>query len=143
MAVNLIAKSTVNIDAPANTVWDALTNPKLIKQYLFGTEAISDWKVGSPIEFKGTWEGKEYLDKGKILRIVPQKLFQYTYFSSMAGKPDSPENYANVSYELDEDEGTTTLTIKQENIDNEKSREHSEKNWSMVLDTLKKLLEKK
>src|SRR4051812_7521444 len=116
MSKNIIAKAEATIQAPAAKVWEALTTPASIKQYFFGTDAVSDWKVGSPLLFKGVWEGKEYTDKGTILRSVPEKLFQYTYFSSFSGLKDSPENYANVSYELDGDDGQTTLTVKQENI---------------------------
>ena len=38
-----VAKATINIDAPTSKVWDALTKPELIKQYLFGTEVTTDW----------------------------------------------------------------------------------------------------
>ena len=75
MSANLIAKASTNISAPASRVWDALTNPEIIKQYFFGTQAISDWKEGSSLEFKGEWEGKKYLDKGIILKSEPEKLF--------------------------------------------------------------------
>jgi hypothetical protein len=30
-----------------------MTNPEIIKQYMFGTNVISDWKEGSPIVWKG------------------------------------------------------------------------------------------
>jgi uncharacterized protein YndB with AHSA1/START domain len=142
MSANLIAKASTNISAPAARVWDALTNPDIIKQYFFGTQAISDWKEGSRLEFKGEWEGKKYVDKGIILKSEPEKLFQYTYFSSFSNLPDLPENYANITYELHEDEGETTLTVKQENVANEDARKHSEQNWVHVLKGLKDLLEK-
>ena len=142
MSANLIAKASTSISAPASRVWEALTNPEIIRQYLFGTQAVSDWKEGSPLEFKGEWEGKTYLDKGIILKSEPEKIFQYTYLSSFSNLPDRPENYANVTYELHQDDGETILTVKQENIANEEARKHSEKNWEHVLKTLKDLLEK-
>jgi uncharacterized protein YndB with AHSA1/START domain len=142
MSVNLIAKTSTTISAPAPRVWDALTNPRLIKQYFFGSEAISDWKEGSPLNFRGEWEGKEYLDKGTILKSEPNKLFQYSYYSSFSDLPDKPENYATIAYELQEEDGHTTLTVKQENIANEEARKNSEKNWKQVLQSLKDLLEK-
>jgi uncharacterized protein YndB with AHSA1/START domain len=143
MSANLIAKASTTIAAPASRVWEALTTPEIIKKYFFGTQAISDWKEGSTLEFKGSWEGKEYLDKGIILKSQPEKLFQYTYYSSFSNLPDAPENYANISYELSEDDGVTTLTVKQENVANEEARKHSEQNWAHVLQGLKDLLEKK
>lgn len=142
MSANLIAKVTVTIAAPATEVWNALTDPDQIKQYFFGSEAVSDWKEGSTLEFKGEWEGKPYVDKGVILKSEPNKLFQYTYYSPFSGLPDVPENYANISYELLEEDGSTILTVKQENVSDEEVRQRSEKNWLIVMNNLKELLEK-
>ncbi len=141
MAQSLVARAGITIGADAGKVWDALTNPAQIKKYLFGTEAVSDWKVGSPIVFRGEWEGRHYEDKGEILRIVPRRLLQYTYWSSMSGKEDKPESYSKVTFELSAAAGGTRLAVTQDNAGDEKSREHSEKNWSSVLETMKKLLE--
>jgi len=138
-----IARASVKINVPAFKVWDALTNPKVIKKYFFGTEAISDWKVGSSLEFKGVWEGKTYLDKGIILKSEPEKVFQYSYFSSFSGLKDLPENYQIITYLLSSENNSTNLSVTQENIDKEESKNHSEQNWSGVLNSLKDLLESK
>jgi uncharacterized protein YndB with AHSA1/START domain len=142
MNQNLIAKVEVIINAPINKVWEALTDPKIIKQYLFGTEVVTDWKVGSPIIWKGNWQGKTYKDKGKILQITPEKLLETTYWSGMAGLSDKPENYKKVTYQLREENGNTKLILTQDNNSTEEEKIHSEQNWKMVLDGLKKLLEK-
>ncbi len=141
MESNLIANSQITINVPAAKVWEALTKPELIKKYLFGTEAKSDWKVGSPITYKGVWEGKAYEDKGVILEFVPNKKLVSTYWSGFAGKPDVPENYQKVSYELEEKDGQTTLKITQENNPTAESAEHSGDNWKMVLGKMKEILE--
>lgn len=143
MKQNLIAKIEVTIKAPINKVWEALTNPKMIKKYLFGTQVVTDWKVGSPIIWKGVWQGKDYEDKGKILQIITNKLLETTYWSGMAGLADIPENYKKVTYELMEIGGNTKLTLTQDNnltVEVE-DKGHSEQNWKMVLEGLKKLLE--
>ncbi|MBO9699760.1 MAG: SRPBCC domain-containing protein [Sporocytophaga sp.] len=143
MKTDLIAQASIEIKTDIRTVWDALVNPKIIKEYLFGTDTSSDWKVGSRISFKGVWEGKPYEDGGIITAIEPEETFKYTYWSSMSGTPDVEENYANISYDLEELESSVRLTISQDNIQSEEAREHSEKNWGMVLDSMKKLLENK
>jgi uncharacterized protein YndB with AHSA1/START domain len=135
------AKATSTINAPASKVWDALTKPDLIKQYLFGTEVNTDWQVGSPITYKGEWEGKTYEDKGKILQIEPEKLLVSTFWSSLAGLPDVPENYKTVHYELSPENGGTRLTIIQDNNASQEEADHSAQNWNTVLDGMKKLLE--
>lgn len=142
MATKLVSKSSLHINAPVNKVWQALTDPTLIKEYLFGTNTITDWKKGSTITYEGEWQGKAYKDKGVIVDIVPEKLLHTTYWSSMSGKEDKAENYNNVIYELKAENEGTLVSISQDNIENEKQLEHMNQNWGMVLDNMKKMLEK-
>lgn len=134
---NFTARTSVVIHAPAAKVWDALTNPDMIRQYLFGTEVTTDWQVGSPIVYKGVWQDVAYEDRGKILEVETEKRLVSTYWSSMGGKSDVPENYSTVTYELTSEGDDTRLTVTQGNIGDEAAREHSEKNWTMVLKGLK------
>ncbi len=48
MNENILASATIALKAPASRVWEALTKPELIKQYLFGTDVTTDWRVGQP-----------------------------------------------------------------------------------------------
>lgn len=139
---DLIVKKTIGIKAPTSKVWDALTNPNLIRQWLYGTNTISEWKVGSPIVFTGNWQGTEYKDKGTILKIVPGKILQYDYWSSFSGLTDSPENYSVISIELIPKDRSTELMLTQTNFADEKMCKDSDKNWDTTLDTMKKLIEK-
>ena len=141
MSENYIAKVTITINAPAARVWDALTQPQLIKQYLFGTEVTTDWQVGSPITYRGTWQGQAYEDKGRVIQVEPGKLLVSTYWSAFSGLPDVPENYQTVRYELAAEGSGTRLTVIQDNNATQEAASHSEQNWRMVLDGLKKLLE--
>ena len=94
------AVKSVTIDAPKADVWDALTRPEKVKQYMHGTEMSTDWKEGSPISWKGEWKGKSYEDKGQVLEVQPQRRLSYTHWSPMGGSEDKPENYHTVTYEL-------------------------------------------
>ena len=142
MSNAIIAKVEIVINAPTARVWKAITDPAEVKEYLFGTNMIvSEWKVGGTILYKGVWQGKEYTDKGEILKYEPEKLLVSTYWSGLSGKADIPENYQIVSYQLSATNGGTKLTLTQENIASEESRKHSEANWGMVLSGMKKLIE--
>jgi uncharacterized protein YndB with AHSA1/START domain len=137
------AIKTVTIHATEREVWNALTNPEKVKQYLHGTEMSTDWKEGSPIVWKGEWKGRSYEDKGTVLEVEPQKLLKYTHWSPMGGSEDKPENYHTVTYELAGEDGMTTLTLTQ---DNNASQEEADKmaadNWGPVLNGLKETVEK-
>jgi uncharacterized protein YndB with AHSA1/START domain len=141
MKSDITAEVKINIKAPVSKVWDALTNPEVIKKYLFGTETITDWKVGSPIVFKGEWEGKQYEDKGTILDIAENKLIKYTYWSSMSGAEDIAENYLIITYEISGEDNDVKLTITQENIPDKNRKEISEENWAKVMSDLKDVVE--
>jgi uncharacterized protein YndB with AHSA1/START domain len=137
----MLAKAEIQIAASANKVWKALTDPEIIKQYMFGTTMSSDWKVGSPVTWKGEWKGKPYEDKGTILQFVPNRKLQYTHFSPMTGLEDKPENYHTVTIELQDDGNRTDVTLTQDKNLTEEERQHSEDNWKMMLEGLKKVVE--
>src|SRR5687767_8239570 len=136
-----VVKATTTIHAPVSKVWQALVNPEIIKQYLFNTDVISDWKVGSPIIYRGEWEGKLFEDKGEILAMEPEKLLKSTHWSPLSGVPDSAENYHTVTYTLSDKGESTAVTITQDNNATEEEKTHSEKNWQTVLKGMKDLLE--
>jgi uncharacterized protein YndB with AHSA1/START domain len=141
MNKGLVSKATITINVPIARVWDALVTPATIKQYMFGTDVVSDWKEGSSITWKGEYQGKKYEDKGVILKLEPQRILQYSHFSPLSGQPDVPENYHTVTMELSEQGVTTILSLSQDNNPTEQSREHTAKFWQGMLETLKKLLE--
>jgi uncharacterized protein YndB with AHSA1/START domain len=143
MNKNLIARVSTTVNASITQVWNSLVNPEAIKQYMFGTNVVSDWHKGSPIVWKGEWQGKLYEDKGLILQIKPDQLLQYSHFSPLSGLPDKPESYHVVTIELSEMGNQTSISLAQDNNSTEKEREHSERNWEMMLTNLKKFLEKK
>ena len=141
MSTNLLAKATIRINATTERVWDALVTPDAIKQYMFGTNVVSEWREGSPITWQGEWQGKSYEDKGVILKLQPRRTIQYSHFSPLSGLPDRPENYHTVTIDLSAEGNQTQLSLTQDNNATEEARAHSEKNWGMMLAALKKFLE--
>jgi uncharacterized protein YndB with AHSA1/START domain len=137
----LTSKTTVTFNAPIEKVWQGVTDPAIVKQYFFGTNLKSDWQVGSPITFSGEWEGHKYEDHGIILDIDQPRLLKYSYWSSMSGTEDTPENYNDITYDLSENNGTTTLIITQEGVKDQEAADHSEQNWTSVFEGLKKIIE--
>ena len=127
------------IDAPAAEVWAALTTPETIKQYFFGSEVETDWEEGGAITFRGEHEGKRYEDHGEIREVAEEKSLSFTHWSEMSGKPDRPENYATVTYDLKKLGGKTEVKVTQTNCMGD--AEQTKKNWRMVLDGLKKTVE--
>jgi uncharacterized protein YndB with AHSA1/START domain len=72
-----VATYRTTIKAPVERVWEALTNAEIVKQYFFGSNQQTDWKVGSPIKWTGEYEGKPYEDKGVVREFIPNKRLSY------------------------------------------------------------------
>jgi uncharacterized protein YndB with AHSA1/START domain len=143
----LIVKKTLEINAPVSKVWDTLTNHDLTRQYMFGCELISDFKVGSPIIWKGASDDKVYV-KGTIAAIEPGKLLQFTVFDPNAPDhyQDVPSNYTMVTYELSSENGRTALGVTQGDFtgvtDGEKRYNETIAGWDSILPKIKELAEK-
>jgi len=132
----------IDISASPEKVWDALTNPEKIKIYLFGTETVTDWKVGSPIIFQGEYQGRNYKDKGTIKEIISGQLLQYDYWSGFSGLEDKPENYSLVTFQIYFNNNKTNLTLRQQGFVSEQTKQHSEMAWTQILKTIKEITEK-
>jgi uncharacterized protein YndB with AHSA1/START domain len=139
--VNFVATAEVDIAAPVTRVWTALTDPDTIRQYFFGAQVQTDWCPGSPIVWRGEYNGKPFEDKGEILDAEPNRLLRMTHFSPMSGQPDQPENYHTLTYELDEHDCSTHVWLSQDNNGSEAEADRATANWRVILDGLRKTVE--
>ena len=149
MTQPLYVRNTIDINAAASKVWDALTNPEQTKKYMFGCETVSDWKPGSSLLWRGSYEGKEMVFvKGDIVNIQPGRFLAYTTIDpNNPSIPDVSENYLTVTYELIEQDGKTTLNVSQgdySKVAEGDKRYHetvSGGGWQPILEQIKQLLE--
>lgn len=150
METKMIVENSIEIKAPIAVVWDALVNPAITKQYMYGCEALSDWKVGSDLIWKGQYEGQDMIFvSGKVMEIeAPTKLI-FTVIDPNAGYPDIPENHVNVIYTLSEANGKTTLKVRQDGFEGAAEGEkryqdvyNNGDGWNPILQTIKSLVEK-
>lgn len=147
--MSLFIRNSITINAPASKVWDALVNPEQTKKYMFGCEAISDWRVGSPLIWKGLYEGKEMIFvKGHVVDIKPESFLAYTVIDPNSTIEDVPQNYLTITYELSQDNGKTLFKVSQGDYskvaDGDRRYKDSSNNgegWNPILIEIKKLVE--
>ena len=137
-----VATAETEIQAPPERVWNALTDPEQIEKYMFGARVVTDWEEGSPIAWKGEYEGKAYEDRGEIVEIEPARRLKLTHFSPLGGEKDVPENYHTLVYELRKQGDGTRLTLTQDNNPSAEAAEHSSANWQTMLSLLKDVVER-
>lgn len=136
-----LATAETEIEAAPSQVWQALTEPERIKEWMFGSLVETDWQPGSPITWSGEFQGKSYQDKGEILTVEPDRLLRVTHFSPLTGAEDVPENYHTVEYRLEPRGTGTHLTISNDNNGSQEEADHAGETWSMMLSGLKKYVE--
>ena len=87
-------RQSISIVAPKEKVWDALVNPDMTKQYMYGCVPVSDWQPGSELLWQGEEEGNIItFVKGRIVEIRPNEFLAYTVIDpNTAAIPDLPEN---------------------------------------------------
>jgi uncharacterized protein YndB with AHSA1/START domain len=145
----LIVTNQVEIKGSLSQVWDMLTNPAKTKLYMFGCETVTDWKPGSELLWRGSYEGQEMVFvKGYIIDIIPQKLLRYSVIDPQATYPHIPENYLNVTYELTGSDGRILLTVSQDGFETaaEGAKRYDEvynkgEGWNPILSEIKRLTE--
>lgn len=141
------AEVTTEIRATPAQIWKALTTPSLLKKFFMGSDIECDFKVGSPISFRGVFKGREYEDKGEIKTADQDRRLAFSHYSPLSGQPDTPDNYHLVSIELVPGGSGTIVTLTQTNLmggptpSDGKMRAEYEKNWAGVLAGLKKVVE--
>jgi uncharacterized protein YndB with AHSA1/START domain len=138
MATNL---STVLINTSKQRVWNTLTKPELVKLWQYGSIVLTDWKVGSKIEFVTEWEGNVFKQWGTVLSFSPTDRLSYSLFAPRPGVEDKPENYFVMKYVLSTVGELTKLEIIQEDNRPSAVQEEPQGDENPILQGLKRVAE--
>lgn len=133
----------ITINASLERVWDIMTNPAIIKEYLFGTETITDWKKGSDIVFQGEYGETKYRDHGVILENIPGHKLSYSYWTGFSGLADVPENYATITYLFEKKgDALTDFSWIQRGYGSEQGYQHSLQGMEAFMNQIKGIAER-
>jgi len=140
------SRVSTTINAPPSKVWQVLTDKQTLKTLWFGADVETSWRIGTPIVWRGDWKGQKFEDKGVIKTFAPERKLAFTHWSPLSKVPDTPEHYHTVAFELTPAGKATEVALTQENYDDSElkkpeAREDLRKNWTMLLDSLKKAVE--
>jgi uncharacterized protein YndB with AHSA1/START domain len=128
----------IYIQAPCEKVFDALIDPDMNKEYWGRHCNLSDWKTGS------SWQHADYDDRSKVVvsGTVIESDRPHRLVLSWA-RPESlgdPDKTSRVTFSIDEQFGSTRLTVVHNELDSEMLRAISG-GWPPILSSLKTLLE--
>lgn len=140
-----IASKSVEINAPLSRVWDALTDPELMKQWMADAETEinidTDWTVGNPISIYGKLHRMKYRNSGTVLQFQREQILTYSHLSSLSRLPDEPRNYVVMEFRLAPVENRTKLELTLRNFPTESILKHLVFYWNVTLEILKKMID--
>lgn len=146
---------TRTIGAEPERVFEAWTDPEMMKQWLFTMEVTNkvcrnDLQVGGTWEIVDEREGTEYRATGEYLDIEPPHRLAFTF-----QMPQMSDTEDRIEIEIAEREEASQVSLEQQIVvshgddwtddDVEEAhkefRETSERTWSVMFDALEELLE--
>lgn len=135
-------QGSIKINATPANIWDVLTNPVKIVQYL-GSHIQTDWQQGSPITWEGEMQGNKFQNRGNVIENKPNQLLCFTYWSGMGGDKDLPENYSEITYSLkSEENGVVELTYSRIKIPTAMEKQIFEGHLPYMLEAIKNISER-
>jgi uncharacterized protein YndB with AHSA1/START domain len=138
MATN---RSTLQINASPEKVWEALTKPEKVKLWQYGSELLTSWEPGTDISFVTKWEDQVFKQWGKIVDFQPYTRISYRLFAPRPDLEDKPEHYFVMNYVLTDNNGQTLLEIIQEDNRPNAVQEAPQGEENPVLQALRHLVE--
>jgi uncharacterized protein YndB with AHSA1/START domain len=121
------------------TLWEALTDPKFIRQYWYGVNVECEWKKGAP--WKMAFPDGRLADAGEILEIDPPRKIVLRWLNEWNPEMKA-EGPSRCEIDLEPLDGAVKLTITHE-IDKPESKFIAAvaAGWPFTLSNLKSLLE--
>jgi len=139
----LISK-TILIEASLAIVWECLTNPALMEQWMaepeINVQIDTDWKVGSTVTVSG-FHHVSFTNKGTVLQFDPFKALRYTHLSSVSQLPEVPESYCVFEFLLEPAGDQISLTVNISNFPTESIFRHLDLYWKTTIGIFKDFVE--
>jgi uncharacterized protein YndB with AHSA1/START domain len=146
-ATHQIVHKSIRINAPLNAVWEALTQPELMKSWMSDSEIeiVTTWEVGSPIIINAEDVSYKtaFTNTGVVLQFLKNRVLEYSHLSSLSRLPDQAENYTIIKFTLQPEEDHSLLELSLSNFPTESHYKHIDFYWTITLDVLKRFVEER
>ena len=127
---------SIEIDAPRERVWRALTAPGEIQPFYYGSRFEGDLRPGGAFRY-ATPDGSRTFIRGTVVEVLPNERFVHTFRFTDLAEPEQ-----RVSVELEDVARGTRVTIRHEGLDAApKHRRRVAGGWARILGNLKAWVE--
>ena len=147
LATHQTISQSIRLNASLNTVWEALTQPELMKSWMSDSEIeiVTTWEVGSPIIINADEVSYKtaFTNTGVVVQFVKDRVLEYSHLSSLSRLPDLPENYTLIKFTLQPEEDHILLELDLGNFPTESHYKHIDFYWAVTLEVLKRFVEER
>jgi len=127
------------IAAPAEKVFEAITQPELARQY-WDHENVSDWQPGSDWQHIRANEERPVEIVGKVIEATPPRRLVITW--AAASQADQPGSYSRVTFDIEAYPDMVKLTVTHDELEAGSGMHNGiSTGWPVVLSSLKSFLE--
>jgi uncharacterized protein YndB with AHSA1/START domain len=147
LAAHHAIRKLIFINASLSVVWEALTQPELMKSWMSDSEIeiVTTWEVGSPVIVNAQAESYKtaFTNTGVVLQFLKERVLEYSHLSSLSRLADLAENYTLIRFTLHPENDHTLLELNLSNFPTESHYKHIDFYWSVTLEILKRLVEER
>ena len=147
LAIPQTISKSIRLNASLNVVWEALTQPELMKSWMSDSEIeiVTTWEVGSPIiiNVEGVSYKTAFTNTGVVLQFLKDRVLEYSHLSSLSRLADEAENYTLIRFTLQPEEDHTLLELNLSNFPTESHYKHIDFYWTITLEVLKRFVEER
>jgi uncharacterized protein YndB with AHSA1/START domain len=130
----------VEIEAPAEKVWQAIIDPEMTRQYYHETGFTADLRPGGVYAYK-SGDGEDVLT-GEILEVDPPRKL-VTTFSAQWADDISAEPPSRVTWEIEQKGSQSVVTVIHDQLEESPATyERVSGGWPGILARMKELLGK-
>ena len=145
LATHQKIRKSINLNAPVKAVWQALTQPELMKAWMSDSEIeiVTTWEVGSPVivNVQGVSYKPAFRNTGVVLQFIKERVLAYSHLSSLSRLPDKASNYTLIMFTLQQHGEHTLLELDLSNFPTEAHYRHFDFYWMVTLEVFKRFLE--
>ena len=147
LATRQTIRKSIRINASPNAVWEALTQPELMKSWMSDSEIeiITNWEVGSPviINVNEISYKTPFTNTGVVLQFVKNQVLEYSHLSSLSQLAHEAENFTLIRFTFQKEEDHTLLELDLSNFPTESHYKHIDFYWTVTIEVLKQFVEER
>ena len=129
----------IEIEAPAEKVWQAIVDPEMTSQYYFETGFTGDLRPGGAYAYKNG-DGEDVL-LGKVLEVDPPRRL-VTTFSAQWADDIRAEPQSRVTWEIEQRGRHSVVTVTHDQLDTSPiTFDAVSGGWPGILEGMKQLVE--